>query len=845
MERGGNMLKARVFIFALIFVSIAGAVSAAGISINPNPVSLGHSANISINIHSYRCYLYFYQGKTLVTSILLGDGDSCSGNLFFSYPFPESLFPAGNYSAYVFSLDSSSYVSFPFSVVSSATTASQQNTPSACTPSAYSKEQLCQGYLCGEVSNGTCGSVSCGSCSTGYVCNKAHICAPSFNSSSLTSVPPIGPNEKNDSLYTPKTVFLLSDSDWKEVLPFVSAAVWTDSSGNVQKYPFLVWHNESTGFDADSAIYFMQQYSPDKVNMIGDTPSNLDSLLVAASPVGAGVPIGDINRYSPQSYIDFWKSFDSVVYVPNNYDAALMASTYASLINAPLVVAGSSLDTSSVLSGRDLICVGQVPISVDCSERYTVEQLQDKYKSQTNAKDVILVNPSDWNAYFYEGLSLQKSYYISHLYTKTSLLAPVLASARHELLLSDNTPWDVNNTLYEPLGNSQKVDLTNKFYSWNYQLTYQGIGKYIHSQLSGMDSLTIMASPYAIPIFLPNSDLFVASQVSPGVSLDPYYYADLDGDGKPDVAVGRIAGMSTSDVSGYIARDLFYGSFQKTNNVKLFGSSFGGTLANLVNNMVPPFRDAGYNAVAKTSSEDAYQFNPDDWENQDMIFYADHGADYWAGIYSTEIPLLNNTLVDSAACDNVASYDSYSFWAHVIKQGSVGFLGAVSTTGLNTLNLDFLNNIYKNGDTLGEAFKSAYRSNFGILQEPVTLIGDPLLDINPAHRASQTLSANAATLLQSSCQKTGGTCFGSRISCCAGSKCSWFSCQTCLVSGTSVNLPNQNLCCNDWHWITKQSANFCGWCANGASACLPWDWRIGFSATYCGTHTSNDHKECT
>jgi len=47
----------------------------------------------------------------------------------------------------------------------------------------------------------------------------------------------VGPNKKNEELYSDKEVFLVSDSDWKEVLPFVSATVWTERD-EIRKYPF-------------------------------------------------------------------------------------------------------------------------------------------------------------------------------------------------------------------------------------------------------------------------------------------------------------------------------------------------------------------------------------------------------------------------------------------------------------------------------------------------------------------------------------------------------------------------------------------------------------------------------
>ncbi|MCL5729995.1 MAG: hypothetical protein M1165_00295 [Candidatus Pacearchaeota archaeon] len=743
------------------------------------------------------------------------------------------------------------------------------------------------------------------------------------------SVPPVGPNEKYSALYSPKETFLVSDANWRDVLPMVSATTWTDSNGNVQKYPLLIYHDEGNDiFDADSAIYFLQQYLPNSLTLIGDTPHDLDNLLVASPSFGAGLQQSQIQRIHPSDYLNYWKSFNSVVYVADNYTLALLASTYASLINAPLIIQGSNLDSSGVFSGRSVICVGNVnPSGASCSETYTLEQLQNKYQSETGTDKIIIVNPSDnyprgvWGyssdgspSYYLSQCPDKSPYCISQIYVKTSLIAPILASAKHELILSINDMWDINpaDNQYYYLGSSGSPvpSFNSIYYSAGYKNGYQGIGSFIHSRLSGMNYLTIMASPYAIPIFGPYdlNTLEVSALAEggyTGYSLDSRYYADLNGDGKPDVAEGRIAGISTSDISSYVARDLFLSSFPKTNNIKLMGSSFDGFLAQMVNNIVPYFQDVGYNTHAATSSDSMYMFNPDEWKQQDLIFYADHGSEAWAGVWSTDelaseqqaaaaqmiasgtatylsqntyyatgIPELNNSLVVIAACDTVSSQDGSSFWANAIRKGAIGYFGAVSTTSLDVSASNFISFVYHDNYDLGNAFKDAYDP--GLFQSPMTLIGDPTLNISPPHLLYSKINLLSTVL----CQPTGSLCGLGILNCCAGNVCSWFTCHRCLSSGTTVDWTNSNLCCSgSTQWVTRQDANFCcynkptyvsqvqtfpSWCANGKSTCWPWDWRAGWdaahcgthstqhydwgcwwNANYCGTHSTNDHKVCT
>ena len=192
--------------------------------------------------------------------------------------------------------------------------------------------------------------------------------------------------------------------------------------------------------DADSAIYFMQQYSLSRLTIIGNTSQQIDNLLIATPKVGAGLQSSQIQRINPEDYLSYWKSYDKVVYVEDDYELALLASTYASLINAPLVIQGTENDADFIFNGKRLICVGSVYPSQGCNENYTLEQLQQRYYNLTGTKKLIIVNPTDINSAASDSLQPKKtSDEINEVYGKTSLNAPILASAKHELIISSNT----------------------------------------------------------------------------------------------------------------------------------------------------------------------------------------------------------------------------------------------------------------------------------------------------------------------------------------------------------------------------------------------------------------------
>ena len=406
-------------------------------------------------------------------------------------------------------------------------------------------------------------------------------------------------NQKNMSLYSDKELFLISDKNWKDVLPFVSASVWTGDELDCQRgyntpedvcvYPMLIYHEEenfvpfiddyisevkincgtegisfklklkdsqdnfiaesdshiptknyelhsftfntpinkeemykieSSGtdhcgfgvgnpyvfgeyskepsydlsmeifgddsisiFDIDSSIYFMQQYSPDRVSVIGQTPQGLDNLLVAEPELGAGLSGDQIQRIGVENYLDYWSSYGDVVYVEDDYELALLASTYASLINAPLVIEGSE-PVGLDMVGRNVACVGS-PTGMSCDEQYGLEELQQKYVEMTDTDKIILVNPNDLDIKVDEVFLPEKSPNpIYEIYSGTSLVAPILASAKQELILTNSLEESIDFT--DQMRNniiSSDILIRDKIILYDFNPKY----------------LTIMATPSVIP----------------------------------------------------------------------------------------------------------------------------------------------------------------------------------------------------------------------------------------------------------------------------------------------------------------------------------------------------------
>ncbi len=300
-------------------------------------------------------------------------------------------------------------------------------------------------------------------------------------------------------------------------------------------------------FDIDSSIYFMQQFNTEKVKVVGQTPQELDNLLVAEPELGAGVSEENIQRISTSDYLNYWESYKDVVYVEDNYELGLMASTYASLLNAPLIIEGTNLDKEINFQGKNVICVGNV--NRNCNEKYNLKELQKKYVEKTRTDKIILVNPNDLEITVDEEFQPEKSLNpIYEIYSKTSLASPILAGAKHEVIIS-TTASD-----YEEV-DSFIEDKINELFSSKYDVEY----------------LTIIASPDAIDMYSEVSQSFAGEyrQV-----VDSWIYGNIDYDLFVELFVGRLFGISVSDISSYIVRSIFYEELYDLSNKKTIAGTY-------------------------------------------------------------------------------------------------------------------------------------------------------------------------------------------------------------------------------------------------------------------------------
>jgi len=513
-------------------------------------------------------------------------------------------------------------------------------------------------------------------------------------------------NLKKIDKYSNEGVFLISDKDWKDVLSLVPVTTWTDKEGKIHKYPTLIYHEEENGFDADSIIYFMQQYLPNRVTIIGQTPQELNDL-ITKKEIEYGAQLGEekVQNININDLLGYWKEYKDVVYVKHNYQLALLASTYASLINAPLIIQNSALDDASdcgqnncgekgdepcscVFDLRNVFLIGDVDCpetAASCDEAFkdvsistVLENLQKEYIKKTDTDKIILVNPEDLDdVYLNENFQPERSGNpIRETFGGISLAAPLLASSKHELILTFSSEG------ISPTYTTQ-TDLLDKF---------NKVDAFLETKFNALlrpKYLTIMASHLAIP----DSS---ASSYSSGYrdNLDWKYASSDNQNINSEINLGRILGITISDVSAYIARSVFYD--------ELFGNIYSQDKFNVLSighsrphyardsekvlDIASELEYAG-KCYMDVSSEICLQGSVapvKDYSKKQIITFADHGGPQgWSGtIYTSNLPLLDLSFAISKACspNNLWKGKGRTFGLSLLRKGAIAYSGGSGLT---------------------------------------------------------------------------------------------------------------------------------------------------------------------
>ena len=497
---------------------------------------------------------------------------------------------------------------------------------------------------------------------------------------------------------------------------------------------------KDTETDIDSLLAFLKEYQPSRIT----TLEKYDFILwwYINSEINM-----DENRFREtnleESYLQMWSEYESIVYVKDDYTKGLIAASFASLINSPLIVEGSVLDKESTFEDKRKICIGFTSPPMGCADTFTLNEAIEEYKRLTNTNRIIMVNPFDEPIFSRKGItSTSSNDEINFLYGGHSLLTPIISSTKHQLILP------VTGESIEEIDTSFKNQL-QEYYSELYSTT--GITQ------NREHYLTVLGSPHSIPhkelrkYSLAIARLFAKIAKSPRPSeitnsADAAIYADINEDEQPDLSVGRMTGLTVTDVSSHFYRGIYFDKFSKSNDILVLSSDPGKGWADWIVSAFPQwsletaklFSFSNYPTQRINQNQDQFKGEGKDWEGKQLIHYLDHGSNSMAGIGTTEIPKLDNSLIFTSACSTCETANEESFCHTAIRKGASMFLGATSMTfGIGNTDRKMISKIYHDGKPLGLAYKESTIINKD--QGMRMLIGDPTLNIEANPRLVRPL----------------------------------------------------------------------------------------------------------
>ncbi|MEM0475685.1 MAG: hypothetical protein QW343_02735 [Candidatus Norongarragalinales archaeon] len=582
------------------------------------------------------------------------------------------------------------------------------------------------------------------------------------------AIEPSFANEKDESKYAQNEVFLISNTDWRSVLSLVPVTTWTpstqnkvggaadaaagggDSFASVIAFPSLVFHQEGSNFDADGVIQFMQQYwSGDAVpvakrlTLVGSAPTQLTSLLTAARPNGAGLKASEIRRIQPSDFTSFWRRYDDVVAVDYyDYAGALVASEWASLINAPLVFVSGMRGVVDSLKGKNVFFVSSADGANGCSgescpesyypaleaaagaiERLSVQEVQEEYVARTNTRRVVLVHPRD-KSVFLEGEELTPERgggIVRKLMGEHSLAAPFLAAAKKEVIILSHAPSPSAspNENFDFVRAEIAVALDRLFWERGRVPQY----------------LTVAASPEVVTVYYNFGGNRVAAQ---------YGYATAS---RQRLLTGLVSGATVSDVSSLVARSVFFNA--------LINRVYGGEAASGVAKAGAPevlYPDVYAQQIALKTAASGYstkcftsrgnlppcsnepRVNASVLSRRGFYTFSGHGSGAYGGFYYFELPWLDLTWGFANSC-GTNDYDGYkqdTFGWRMLRRGAIAYHGAVQAClelfDIELSALKFLTQGTPANPTLGELNERLYADPAYLhYRGAYFMLGDPTL----------------------------------------------------------------------------------------------------------------------
>ncbi|MBR9705413.1 hypothetical protein GOV14_00085 [Candidatus Pacearchaeota archaeon] len=258
-------------------------------------------------------------------------------------------------------------------------------------------------------------------------------------------------NKKNITAFEQlgeKPTFLIDDNDYKDILQYVPVLMWQNQMDEdwCEKiaegkcgYPYLIYHRESENLDPgiflddpdgqwrdsegvhDSIKSFIENYKPDSVYGIL-TEESFEQRVVSAITLEK-IHSGTKGLYTEHWWKDAWSENGAIIIMgqfadeSSRYKGALLASTIASYMNAPIIYSEDVSRYLNVFKNKFIFQVGSCTECPDNLEEENVfvgldevtmlinpemgtvpdDNLLRKYLARINFENFYLINPKDFS----------------------------------------------------------------------------------------------------------------------------------------------------------------------------------------------------------------------------------------------------------------------------------------------------------------------------------------------------------------------------------------------------------------------------------------------------------------
>jgi hypothetical protein len=612
-----------------------------------------------------------------------------------------------------------------------------------------------------------------------------------------------------------KTVFLIDDTNWKDVLSlypigayhYVSEEIDTlkmtereemkARKNKISYNPVLVYHRENGNVDLESTLTFIKHFKPDKVLLAyrDEVPKKvylaMEKGIVSEKTkkkkrTGSETSDDSDEGYeftyiNAKNYYAMWnqRGYEYIVVSESDYKTGLLASVFASYLNAPLLFEDSEEFDKYNFNGKkkvyyiysenknsDTYSSLKKKVPVDKIVSYDIPTLQRKYAGYTNTDKVILVNPNDIDDKYCEQFTYKSKFgKMKNAYCKDSLVSPFLATIKNELIIftdaeplkqgvetgKDSGRFDIPCTKYEE--NPQRYPKKHNFESeidTKTNIVIQDVRKQIQNTCCPYVKpkyFTIISSPKMIP-----SSYYFSCEIDDEEEYEER--SKIDYTNSPEYGSGWIFGISVSDSSSYVNRDVgFYkaglsyvpsqndtGDMQMYGNILLMATDFPEEQSYMPY-LADKLDNSGYDVSCFVDNETfiteicdySKSVRGSIFAGNDIIFYNDHGSpSRWSGveIESSEIPEIYSSIAIADACHTMNYYESEEdklFGPNFIRNGGLGYYGSVGVTYVSGFGLELFEEIIKGSD-LGNALESvSEKIGFTKIREHYMLLGDPTI----------------------------------------------------------------------------------------------------------------------